>query len=329
MRTILGISLMFCLCFLGVDCFSSEIHQGMDVSVYQGSIDFQEVKEHGFDSVYIRAGTGASGEDRLFVEHYEKAQEAGFNLGFYYYVTATTVEEAENQAEEFARLISTCDYELRPAMDYETFSGVTVEQSIEIALSFLEKLESLIETKPVVYTNANNVKNRWGNSLSDYPLWVADYAHLAEPETYRLPESSGWKEWSGYQYSDSLTISGISGNVDGDLFKEGIFVGDSGKSTTEKVTHQVKKGDTLWSIGKKYGVTLSELVEINHIEDENLIYVGETIKIPSNKVYIVKSGDTLYKLATTFGTTVSAIATKNQISNPNLIYEGERLNIPT
>lgn len=95
-------------CFLWifpVKCGGTEYNKGMDVSVYQGSIDFQKVSEEGYQQVYIRAGTGDSGKDSLFLEHYNGAKEAGLDIGFYYYVTATDVQEAEEQAEEFATFI--------------------------------------------------------------------------------------------------------------------------------------------------------------------------------------------------------------------------------
>lgn len=315
---------LFTLLSTPLQCLAVEIYQGLDVSVYQGDIDFEKVKSSGYDCVYIRSGSGESGEDSLFMEHYQNAKSAGLNVGFYYYVTAENTAEGESQALEFASLISECDYQLAPAMDYEEFSQVTVEESIKIAQSFLEKVEETLNEKPVIYTDANNVSRRWGSALAEYPLWVADYAHLAEPESYQLPESSGWSQWSGYQYTDSLVVSGIFGNVDGNIFKRSIFLKESSGG---KDTYEVKAGDTLWAIGKKYGVTVEELSTFNDIQDKNMIYVGEILKIPSVSEYIVKSGDTLYQIAAEFGTSISVIANLNGLKDVNLIFVGERLRV--
>lgn len=318
-----GIIFLF-LCSMNLQCLAGEIYQGLDVSVYQGDINFEQVKASGYDCVYIRAGSGESGEDRLFMEHYQKAKDEGLNVGFYYYVTAESVEEGEAQAEEFESLISKSEYQLRPAMDYESFSQVTVEESVEIAQSFLKKLEEILNVRPVIYSDASNVNNRWGSELMQYPLWVADYADLTDPTSYQLGGKSGWKEWSGYQYTDLLEVPGISGNVDGDIFKDSMFID---KSTSSTLFYEVKLGDTLWKIGKNYGVTIEQLVGLNDITNENLIYVGETLKIPTNDVYFVKSGDTLSEIARVFDTTISQLATSNNIKDINLIYVGQQLHI--
>ena len=95
----------------------------------------------------------------------------------------------------------------------------------------------------------------------------------------------------------------------------------------------IKWGDTLSQIALDYNTTVRRLVELNNIENENLIYAGETLVVPitnSNieNIYIVKRGDTLSQIALNFNTTVSAIANLNKITNVNLIYTGQRLIIP-
>lgn len=98
---------------------------------------------------------------------------------------------------------------------------------------------------------------------------------------------------------------------------------------SNKVIYKVKSGDTLWSIGKIFNVTVNELVIYNNIENRNLIYIDEIIKIPNNKTieYTVKPGDTLTKIAQMFNTTVEIIAKANDIENINLIYVNEKLKI--
>lgn len=99
-------------------------------------------------------------------------------------------------------------------------------------------------------------------------------------------------------------------------------------------------GDTLSSIALKYGTTVRELVNLNNIQNPNLIYPGEKIRVPINGnlendvlhdmghiIYTVERGDTLSELALRFGTTVSEIASLNHITNINLIYIGETLRI--
>lgn len=79
-------------------CGVGEQRRGIDVSMWQGDIDFEEVAESGMDTVYIRSGLGSDYTDPYFEQNYERARAAGLNVGFYHYVTARTVSQAEYQA---------------------------------------------------------------------------------------------------------------------------------------------------------------------------------------------------------------------------------------
>ena len=108
-------------------------------------------------------------------------------------------------------------------------------------------------------------------------------------------------------------------------------------------TYIVQSGDTLTSIAIKFDTTVQAIAELNDLQNPNLIYVGEILKIPTNsrgnlsapssrhyiKTYIVQSGDTLTSIAKKFNTTVERIALLNNIINPNLIYPGQILKIET
>ena len=106
-------------------------------------------------------------------------------------------------------------------------------------------------------------------------------------------------------------------------------------------TYIVQSGDTLTSIAMKFDTTVQAIAELNDLQNPNLIYVGEILKIPTNsrgnlsapssrhyiKTYIVQSGDTLTSIAKKFNTTADKIALLNNITNPNLIYPGQILKI--
>ena len=109
------------------------------------------------------------------------------------------------------------------------------------------------------------------------------------------------------------------------------------QNTSTNKTYTVKSGDTLYSIARTYGVTVSALAAANNITNYSLIYVGQVLIIPGTTVtppptttvkYTVKSGDTLYKIATMYNTTVAKIAAANNITNVNLISVGQVLTIP-
>lgn len=106
------------------------------------------------------------------------------------------------------------------------------------------------------------------------------------------------------------------------------------ENNISKISYIVKKGDTLWAISRKYGVTIQNIVNWNNIKNPNLIYVGNTINIYINSSnngseslirYTVKRGDCLWNIARKYGTAVRNIVLNNGIKNSNLIYPGQVL----
>ena len=106
-------------------------------------------------------------------------------------------------------------------------------------------------------------------------------------------------------------------------------------------SYVVQPGDTLGTIARRYGTTVSALASLNNISNPNLIYPGQVLLLPgcattpppptqppATTTYVVVRGDTLYSIAVHFGTTVSELSALNGISNPNLIYAGQVLLVP-
>ena len=98
------------------------------------------------------------------------------------------------------------------------------------------------------------------------------------------------------------------------------------------IEYIVKSGDTLSAIAQKYNTTYQKIANDNNIENPNLIYPEQKLKIYTNVsqetneiIYIVKSGDTLSAIAQKYNTTYQKIAKDNNISNPNLIYPNQKL----
>ena len=100
------------------------------------------------------------------------------------------------------------------------------------------------------------------------------------------------------------------------------------------VIYTVKRGDNLWNLSRQYGTTVQSIAQLNQIQNPNLIYPGQRLRIPvnmdlgtstmtQNGSYIVKRGDTLWGISRRYGVTVRYLANKNGIRNPNLIYPGQ------
>lgn len=155
--------------------------EGIDVSHWEGRIDFFEVRRAGIRIVYIKASEGDRGVDPDFERNYREAQTAGLKIGFYHYLTARTVEEGREQARYFAGVIREKHYEACPVMDFESFGDLDREQINAVSLAFLRELEMLTEKMVAVYSDASNAANVFDERLAFYPLWIAEYG-VKRPE---------------------------------------------------------------------------------------------------------------------------------------------------
>ena len=320
---------------------STNIYEGIDVSNWQGNINFAEVKADGIQVVYIKASEGASYIDPLFEQNYQGAKENGLLIGVYHYLTATSVEEARVQANFFGSVISGKNLDCKLAMDFESFGNLNIDEINQISIAFLEQIQTITGKEPVVYSDTFNATNTFDQQVANYPLWVAQYG-VNEPT-----ENGKWDTWVGFQFTDEGVVAGIDGFVDRDKFTDGIFLSDNSQlpnierpqvdnlelGTTRIV---IQRGDTLSEIAIMYNTTVARLVELNSIANPNLIFAGETLLVPTssktqvsdNEIYIVKRGDTLTSIAQKFGVSINSIISVNNISNPNLIFVGQRLKIP-
>lgn len=109
------------------------------------------------------------------------------------------------------------------------------------------------------------------------------------------------------------------------------YIGVPYSLNEESDYYVVKKGDSLWSIAKKYNMTVDELKSINNLKS-NLLSIGQRLKIKKSddnqNIYIVKKGDTLYKIANMYGTTVDNLKALNNLKNNNLSI-GQNLIVPS
>lgn len=329
------------LLLIPLSCFAST-YQGIDVSNWQGYINYSEVKNSGIDVVYIKASQGNSIVDSYFRTNYDNAKANGLKVGLYHFLTARTVQEAQQQAEYFTSVISGTSPDCKLAMDFEVFGDLTNQQINEISFAFLQKVQELTGKEVIVYSDGSNAANTFSSELANaYPLWVAQYG-------VTTPDTGNWSSYEGFQYSDNGTVPGISGFTDLDTFTEEIFLGSTDNistpenTTNQVITYTVQAGDTLSQIASKYGTTVSEIAGLNGISNPNLIYVGQVLKIDTTNdisvvtsdkyetnhiIYTIQSGDTLSAIAQKYDVSIQSIVQLNNIANPNLIYAGERLRI--
>ena len=317
-------------------------YKGIDISNWQGSVDFSEVKNSGVQIVYIEATEGNFYTDPYLQEFYDGASSSGLLIGFYHFFSPSV--SASEQAKYFTNAISGMTSDCRLVLDLEEAGSYGSAELSMLANEFLEAVEINSGLNVALYTYAsfanNNIEPGYG--LEKYPLWIAEYG-TSSPESNSIWGSS----YAGWQYSDTGYIPGVSGNCDLDTFNSGILLNskvsipETRKQESENSAikyYVVQAGNTLSGIASRFGTTVQALAQLNNITNPNLIYVGQVLKIyGDNKVqrgnnnfsttYVVQSGDTLSGIAARFGTTVQYLARINGILNPNLIYVGQILKI--
>lgn len=184
--------------------------EGVDLSSYNESVDFAALKRAGVDYVILRAGTGFSGKDSRFEEYYLAARAVGLDVGCYFYSYATTVEEALEEADDFASYIEGKVFEYPVYFDLEDTSQEILSSTLLMDMCFAF-CNRMIEQGyfPGVYCNLKWVENvlHTEQLLSLYDVWLARY-NLSLPDDYYDDQYGMW------QYTETGTVGGVTGNAD-------------------------------------------------------------------------------------------------------------------
>jgi LysM repeat protein len=98
---------------------------------------------------------------------------------------------------------------------------------------------------------------------------------------------------------------------------------------TAASAYEVRAGDTLIQIARKLGVSVSDLVEVNHIEDPDVIHIGQQLLLPGegNKTHVVKPGESLGRIAIQYGVSVASLIQANSLSDPDFLKIGQKLTL--
>lgn len=325
---------------------------GIDISNWQGVVDFSRVKAAGYKIVYIKASEGNYYTDVYLESNYKAAKDKGLLVGFYHFFRPETEINAKSQAQYFVNAIKNKVSDCKLAIDIETTGGLSADVVSRLVVVFLEEVKRLTGLEVVLYTYTSFARASLNWTVAKYPLWIAHYG-------VNTPGSNGiWDKWIGFQYSSTGNVPGVSGNCDLDVFMNEILLnsstsipsGDKNENSTNNtgstgdfISYIVKAGDSLSTIALAYNTTINLLASINNITNPNVIQVGQVIKIPkiasqgnsssntnssnSTTTYVVKSGDTLSNIAAKYGVTVDYLVKLNGIADANKIYVGQVIKI--
>ena len=195
-------------------CAEGTILKGIDVSYYQGNVDWKAVKSSGHPFAFVRVSDGTKYPDNKFDQNWKATKAAGVLRGVYQFFRPA--QDVDAQVNLFLSKLKEAGGmepgDLPTVLDLETADGVSSETIREKALKWLAKMEEATGVRPIVYTSAR-MSSIIGNTFSKWPLWVANY------ETSCPTMPSGWATWDFWQNSDKGKVPGVSGSCDTNQFQ--------------------------------------------------------------------------------------------------------------
>ena len=296
---------------------TKEVTTGIDVARYQGTIDWSRVGTSSVDFAMVRVGY-RSQKDGTIVEdpnaryNMQEAQKHGIKLGVYFFSTAITEEEAREEAQWVADLISQYSITYPVAFDCEGYTEpdsrqyhLTIAERTDLALVFMKAIEKA-GYEAMFYSSKNELEldNQWKTSEieKDYKIWVAQYPEKPYPITEKSSYSGEHHMW---QYTTNGTIPGINQDVDMNVAYFGYAGVNEPKSDIppEEAEPDVEAMMTFEPVEEI--VTAKDTTNLRDIPSQDT---------DSNVMYTLKNGEEATRIA------ISASGWSKVIYNGNIYY---------
>lgn len=190
--------------------------QGIDVSHYQGEIDWEKMKSQGINFAYIKATEGSAHEDKKFGKNWKDAKEAGMLCGAYHFFSFES--EGKKQAEHFIKSVGDLSGSLIPVLDVEYYGKYAdtppEKEKVQKELNdMVQALEQTYGKKPMIYCTYSVYRKYIEGAFDEVPLWIRN--------VYYPPEDIG-REWTLWQYTDRAQLEGYQGgekSIDCNVFR--------------------------------------------------------------------------------------------------------------
>lgn len=188
---------------------------GIDVSYYQGRINWPLVKRMSEDSVhitfaFIKATEGILQVDPYFQRNWREAAKAGIVCGAYHYFRPK--QNGKWQAKFFLQNVHTEKGDLPMVVDVEELDGVAPAKMRSELTDFVKQVEAKTGVRPIIYSGLTFYQDNLAGYFSNYTLWIAHYYK----QELNITSGTNWKFW---QHSDKARVNGINHLVDFDAFK--------------------------------------------------------------------------------------------------------------
>lgn len=201
--------------FEPADPLDFHVH-GIDVSYYQGRIDWSAVRRGGNVFAWIKATEGGDFADPKFLENFQAAAAAGVARGayhFYYFCRPVTDQVAwfiANVPKDDSALPPVLDMEWNPDSPTCRKRPPTDEVHADMK-TWLDAIEAHYGKKPVIYTTVDFHRDRLDGAFDDYHIWIRS---VAGHPSIRYGE----RKWHFWQHTATGTVPGVKGNVDRNVF---------------------------------------------------------------------------------------------------------------
>ena len=186
--------------------------KGIDVSYYQGSIDWSAVKADGVKYAFIRASDGDNYNDPDFATYWSGSRAAGIVHGAYQFFRPEQdpIAQADLLLSKIGGALQADD--LPPVLDVEVADGIGASQLAAGVKQWVDHVTQAIGRPPIIYTGYYFWRDSVGGAdMTSSPLWHAQYSTASCPTI-----ADPWTNWAVWQYTSTGSVGGIGGNVDVD-----------------------------------------------------------------------------------------------------------------